>query len=174
MRASTVALYYNISKSGQVTLKANYLQLDGYRLPTEAEWEYACRAEAVTSRYFGESAELLGQYAWFAKTSKDGNDRIAPVGEKKPNDFGLFDMHGNAWCWCQSVYRVYDAHDSDDIEDNVIGMDLTTKFVCRGGSFFMNAGNIRSAYRLWQHPDYRSSDQGFRLARTYLPAPLLR
>src|SRR5439155_4468852 len=77
-----------------VRLPANHLERTGYRLPTEAEWEYACRAGAVTSRFYGSANDLLGHYSWFAGNS---DDRAWPVARKKPNDFGLFDMHGNVW-----------------------------------------------------------------------------
>ena len=73
----------------------------GYRLPTEAEWEYACRAGAGTSRYYGGSEELLGRYAWYSQNSRN---RIWPCGRLKPNDFGLFDMLGNVYEWCQDIY----------------------------------------------------------------------
>jgi formylglycine-generating enzyme required for sulfatase activity len=88
---------------GQVTaLKAKYLSLHGYRLPTEAEWEYACRAGAVTSRYYGETEELLPRYGWYVKNA---GGRSRPVGSKKPNDLGLFDLHGNVYTWCQEIYQ---------------------------------------------------------------------
>ena len=79
--------------------KDKYLELSGYRLPTEAEWEYACRAGTVTSRYYGETEELLKHYGWYAKNAEL---RTWPVGSKKPNDWGLFDLHGNIYCWCQN------------------------------------------------------------------------
>jgi hypothetical protein len=72
--------------------KEGFLELGGYRLPTEAEWEYACRAEAETSRYYGQSESLLEHYAWYQSNSKE---RSWPVARLKPNDFGLFDMQGN-------------------------------------------------------------------------------
>ena len=71
---------------------ADFLERSGYRLPTEAEWEHACRAGTVTSRYYGASAELLGQYAWMSLNSRD---RAWPYGQVEPNDLGLFDMLGN-------------------------------------------------------------------------------
>ena len=89
---------------------ADYLQRRGYRLPTEAEWEYACRSGAQTSRYYGTSDHLLAKYAWFLDNS---DFRAGPVGMKKPNDFGLFDMLGDAWEWCDGVFELYaDLHDS--------------------------------------------------------------
>jgi formylglycine-generating enzyme required for sulfatase activity len=78
--------------------------LCGYRLPTEAELEYACRAGAVTSRYYRQAEELLAEYGWYLKNSKE---RSWPLGGKKPNDLGLFDMHGNVWNWCQESYQGY-------------------------------------------------------------------
>ncbi len=92
---------------GQVTkLKENYLSLTGYRLPTEAEMEYATRAGALTSRYYGETEELLPKYAWYQKNSQE---RTWPVGSLKPNDLGLFDVQGNVFTWCQESYKAYPA-----------------------------------------------------------------
>ena len=92
-------------KDGQVTkLKANYLSLTGYRLPTEAEMEFATRAGALTSRYFGETEDLLPKYAWYTKNSQE---KTWPVGSLKPNDLGLFDVQGNVYTWCQESYKAY-------------------------------------------------------------------
>src|SRR5262249_27581781 len=79
-------------------LARNYLQRQGYRMPTEAEMEYATRAGAQTARYYGETEELLEKYAWYGK---NGQGRSWPVGSKKPNDLGMFDMQGNVYTWCQ-------------------------------------------------------------------------
>ena len=81
-----------------MTIPADVLQRTGYRLPTEAEWEYACRAGAVTSRYYGLSLDLLDAYAWYQANSKD---HAWPCGSLLPNDLGLFDMLGNVYEWCQ-------------------------------------------------------------------------
>jgi formylglycine-generating enzyme required for sulfatase activity len=83
-------------------LARNYLQRRGYRLPTEAEMEYATRAGAATSRYFGETEDLLKKYAWYQENS---SHRTWPVGSKKPNDLGLFDTYDNVFCWCQERYN---------------------------------------------------------------------
>ena len=85
-------------------IRADALGRTGYRLPTEAEWEYACRAGAVTSRYFGVNVDLLGQYAWYLATSQD---HAWPCGSLLPNDLGLFDMLGNVYEWCQERPLLY-------------------------------------------------------------------
>src|SRR5205807_10525143 len=85
-------------------LPTNHLNRRGYRLPMEAEWEFACRAGARTSRYYGSSLELLPRHAWYLANAED---RTWPVGQKRPNDLGLFDMHGNVSTWCQKSARRY-------------------------------------------------------------------
>src|SRR5262249_23382055 len=77
---------------------SDYLARKGYGLPTEAEWEYACRAGAATSHFYGSAAALLKEYAWYQASA---NDAARPVGLLKPNDAGLFDVYGNAVEWCQ-------------------------------------------------------------------------
>src|SRR5438477_5798912 len=112
-------------KNGQVTkLKANYLSLTGYRLPTEAEMEYATRADALTSRYFGETEELLPKYAWYLKNSQD---QTWPVGSLKPNDLGLFDVHGSVWNWCQEKYVAYPSNwEGETVDDREYTLDINT------------------------------------------------
>ena len=123
-------------------LKANYLSLSGYRLPTEAEWEYACRAGVATSRSYGETAELLTHYGWYFGNSPE---QTQAVGTKKPNAGGLFDMHGNVWNWCQERYKAYAAAKQgeriDDIED-IFSININERRVLRGGSF-----NVRASVR---------------------------
>lgn len=95
-------------------LKPNYLSLTGYRLPSEAEWEHACRARTMTSRYYGESTEVLDRYAWYKEDSQI--TWTLPVGSMRPNDFGLFDMLGNVMEWCQERHFPYICgEDSEDI-----------------------------------------------------------
>jgi formylglycine-generating enzyme required for sulfatase activity len=161
---------YETNAKGQVVkLRENYLSLPGYRLPTEAEMEYTCRAGAVTSRYYGETGELLAKYGWYSQNSKG---RTWPVGGKKPNDLGLFDMHGNVYTWCQESYKDYptpkDNKAIDDKED-VLVIDRKTSRVLRGGSFFNQASDVRSANRTWYEPQFRDPYVGFRPARTVAP-----
>jgi formylglycine-generating enzyme required for sulfatase activity len=156
---------YEIDGPEQVKLKANYLRLTGYRLPTEAEWEYACRAGAVTSRYYGESVELLKHYGWHFENS---GERTWPVGSKKPNDWGLFDMHGNVWTWCQERIRNYPEKESMVCEDNedVLSIDREEHRLLRGGSFGFRPEYVRCAVRLGNVPAYRADYFGLRPART--------
>jgi serine/threonine protein kinase/formylglycine-generating enzyme required for sulfatase activity len=149
-----------------VKLKAKYLSLSGYRLPTEAEMEYATRAGALTSRYWGETEELLPKYAWYFKNSQE---RTWPVGSLNPNEFGLFDVQGNVYTWCQERYRDYPAGKGDEaIEDQEDGLVVisTDSRALRGGSFFFLASSIRSACRLYNVPAIHDLSIGFRPART--------
>ncbi|MBM3982856.1 MAG: hypothetical protein FJ304_21815 [Planctomycetes bacterium] len=160
---------YDVKGPQDIKLKANYLSLTGYRLPTEAEMEYATRAGATTSRYFGESDELLGRYAWYAKSS---NDVLKPVGLKKPNDFGLFDAQGNCFTWCQEEYGKYPTAKGDGaVEDTEGGLviDSTLSRVLRGGSGDLQASYVRSADRYSFVPSLRGTYLGFRPARTFTP-----
>ena len=113
---------YETDVKGHVTnLKKNYLSLSGYRLPTEAEMEFATRAGALTSRYYGETEELLPKYAWYARNSKE---KTWPVGSLKPNDLGLFDVQGNVFTWCQEkdAFHPYGIGETvlEDQEDGVV------------------------------------------------------
>jgi serine/threonine protein kinase/formylglycine-generating enzyme required for sulfatase activity len=137
-------------------VKPNYKSLSGYRLPTEVEWEYACRAGTLTAWAHGSDAALLRHYAWYLPNS---NSTMHPGGSLKPNALGLFDMHGNAQQWCQDVYPEKGNKVIEDVKD--------TNFVLlRGGSFLSNADLVRSANRNGFKPVLRSFDFGFRVART--------
>jgi formylglycine-generating enzyme required for sulfatase activity len=157
---------YETDEQGKVAkLKANYLSLTGYRLPTEAEWEYACRVGAVTRRHYGEADELLAKYSWYG----DDKPHTWPVGGKKPNDLGLFDMQGNVYTWCQESYQAYpaptDGMAAEDRED-VLRIDPTAKRVVRGGCNFSPGWLVRCAYRLPMLPSASFVNIGFRPART--------
>jgi formylglycine-generating enzyme required for sulfatase activity len=145
-----------------MTIPANALQRMGYRLPTEAEWEYACRAGTLTSRYYGSTEVLLEHYAWYAKNSGQPN-RVQPCGRILPNDLGLFDLLGNVWEWCQDRYNANPGR-ADASNDAIIdGGDR----VLRGGSFHDDPANLRSAIPFRKQPANPRRDFGFRLARTY-------
>ncbi|MFL5340508.1 MAG: SUMF1/EgtB/PvdO family nonheme iron enzyme, partial [Gemmataceae bacterium] len=157
---------YEVDGKGNVTaLKENYLSLNGYRLPTEAEMEYATRAGAVTARYYGVSDDLLPKYARYLNNSQE---KTWPVGSLKPNDLGLFDVHGNVFAWCQEGYKRYPqrAEATDDTED-VLVIDRTRSRVLRGGSFNNRPSHVRSANLNDYGPANRSSNNGFRPARTF-------
>jgi formylglycine-generating enzyme required for sulfatase activity len=157
---------------GQVTkLRKDYLRLGGYRLPTEAELEYATRAGSVTSRYFGETDELLAKYAWYDKNSQG---QTWPVGRLKPNDWGLFDAQGDVYTWCQERYRAYPTGKGDRVfedKEDIFSINNAASRVFRGGSFNDQASNVRSANRLNVGPTFRNYNFGFRPARTLPPTP---
>ena len=141
-------------------------QLTGkkYRLPTEAEWEYACRAGTQTRFYFGDAAFKLEDYGWY-----DGNSssKTHPVGEKKPNDWGLYDMSGNVWEWCEDPSHDSYANKPENIKNNGNAIwsssDISVR-VLRGGSWFNYSGDCRSAGRIRYLADVRDFGSGVRLA----------
>jgi formylglycine-generating enzyme required for sulfatase activity len=128
------------------------------RLPTEAEWEYACRAGSRTRFAFGEDDGKCGNYAWYTKNS---DDKAHSVGQKKANDWGLYDMHGNVWEWCSDWYaESYANAKHSDPQGPESGSDR----VLRGGSFNCQTQLCRSAMRFWFAPNTRFKDVGFRVA----------
>ena len=148
-------------------IKHDALRLGGYRLPTEAEWEYACRAGAGTSRSYGVSLDLLGRYAWYNATSKD---RAWPCGSLQPNELGLFDMLGNVYEWCQDQAGLYTPDNDQDGKSGKskakVIVDETLRIV-RGGAFPFPSSFVRSASRGRGLPWDRNTYDGFRIARTY-------
>ncbi|MBF0229691.1 MAG: SUMF1/EgtB/PvdO family nonheme iron enzyme [Desulfamplus sp.] len=130
-----------------------------YRLPTEAEWEYAARAGTKTAWACGDSEWCLTQMGWF-KTNSGGQTH--PVKTKTPNYWKLYDMHGNVWEWCQDWYGAYPSGSVTNPVDASSGSSR----VLRGGSWFNSAANCRSADRLGGTPDGRFDDFGFRLVRS--------
>jgi serine/threonine protein kinase/formylglycine-generating enzyme required for sulfatase activity len=156
-------------KDDEIELKSSYLSLTGYRLPTESEMEYASRARAETSRYYGETEELLPKYAWYSKNSEG---KTWPVGSLKPNDFGLFDVQGNVFTWCQESSRPYPSVEGEgSAEDREDGLAVSSSVgrALRGGSFDAVASYVRSASRISNVPTFRPNDFGFRPARTIAP-----
>ncbi|MDH7570825.1 MAG: formylglycine-generating enzyme family protein, partial [Armatimonadota bacterium] len=133
-----------------------------YRLPTEAEWEYACRAGTDTPYSFGADVSRLGDYAWHGKNTFDVQESYAhPVGRKRANPWGLHDMHGNVWEWVQDWYGPYSAQPQVDPTGPTTGTDR----VFRGGSFFYLASFARSGYRGFNQPRHRLFNLGMRLVR---------
>jgi serine/threonine protein kinase/formylglycine-generating enzyme required for sulfatase activity len=149
-------------------LPPDYLRRTGYRLPTEAEWEFACRAGATTSRYYGSSLELLPRYAWYLGNSQD-RAWPWPVGQKRPNDLGLFDMHGSIASWCQESYRPYSAgtleRPARDEEDRSEIIDRWGR-VMAGAAWDIRASYVRSARRNHYRPTNHFDVVGLRVART--------
>ena len=136
------------------------------RLPTEAEWEYSCRAGSTTAFCFGDDDKDLADYAWYGSNPEvkgcppgNSNNIPHPVGQKKPNAWGLYDMHSNLWEWCQDWYGSYLADAVTDPQGAARG----TERVVRGGSWYGNSGNCRSAYRLRYIPTRRGGNVGFRV-----------
>ena len=163
---------------------------DEYRLPTEAEWEYSCRADTETSTYAGEleirgqdNGPILDGIAWYggnsgvdfelengfdASTWKEqqyDHDRVGshPVKRKQPNNLGLYDMLGNVWEWCADWWA--DSYPGEDSRTDPSGPPEGSGRVCRGGSWIINARYCRSAARDLGSPDDRNCNLGFRLAR---------
>jgi len=170
---------------------ARLSQLKGetYRLPSEAEWEYACRAGQTTAYCFGDDEGQLGDYGWYGNNSGDNpldaarlwqevnknnnqynarlnanGNRTHPVGEKKPNAWELHDMHGNVWEWCEDKWHENYEGAPDDGSAWTSGSDSEPRLL-RGGSWYDFAYNCRSAYRLRVDADLRDLNIGFRVVR---------
>jgi formylglycine-generating enzyme required for sulfatase activity len=141
-----------------------------YRLPTEAEWEYACRAGSTTWYSFGDEESRLGQYAWFGESEGETH----PVGTKKPNAWGLYDMHGNVVECCSDWYGTYGTSPTDDPTGPATSSgrvfrrgwpDTVWLRVFRGGRFDSAAGDCQSSYRNGGDPSNRNDSLGFRVTR---------
>ena len=124
-------------------------EANGYRLPTEAEWEFACRGGTTSAYFFGESPAKLGEYAWYDKNA-GGHPR--PVGQKSPNPLGLYDMTGNVWQWCNDFYEVDYYGKSPKVDPR--GPESGKTKVVRGGAWRVSADNCRSGYRYNESPGY--------------------
>ncbi|WP_052122345.1 formylglycine-generating enzyme family protein [Chelonobacter oris] len=139
--------------------RLNQLDADHhYRLPTEAEWEYAARAGSQTAYSFGDNEQELGNYAWFGEDFSRGGTH--PVGQKRPNPWGLYDVHGNAWEWVNDWFTSRHSPTAQtDPQGAPSGRDKTV----RGGSWHNTATSWRSAFRKPYSPDYRGISIGFRI-----------
>jgi formylglycine-generating enzyme required for sulfatase activity len=162
-------------------LPEDYLHRKGYRLPTEAEWEYACRAGTTTSHFFDPTGDSLSDYAWFSKNPpRKRSDPINPsdphhthpVGQLKPNPFGLYDIYGNVWEWCGTQRRPYRKETVVDNEESRLMITDSVAMVRRGGSYSYGRETTRSAHRgdATYFPGQRRDNVGFRIARTLTAA----
>jgi formylglycine-generating enzyme required for sulfatase activity len=131
-----------------------------FQLPSDAQWEYACRAGSKTKYCFGDDESKLREYAWYGENA---HYQTHPVGEKKPNAWGLYDMHGNVWEWCQDWWK--DGYYKESPVDDPTGAATGTLRVARGGCWINPAWSCRSADRDSDEPGIRIIYLGFRVAR---------
>ena len=134
-----------------------YAKWIGGALPTEAQWEYACRAGSTNAYCFGDDSDSLGDYAWYEDNS---GSKTHPVGQKKPNAWGLYDMHGNVWEWCADWYG--DSYSTTAVTDPT-GPTSGSIRVMHGGSWNSSASDCRSAFRGYNNPDSCYINFGFRV-----------
>jgi len=164
-------VYPDDARDGMV-LPADYLHRTGYRLLTEAEWEFAARAGTTTAWAFGDSRELLPQFAWFDENSN--RERTRPVGTLKPNAWGLFDMYGNVWEWTFDRRQPYPTSGvTVDVEDAMLRVSDDMPRTRRGGSFTYEWFTTRAAHRgdVTYLPAQIRDSVGFRVGRTMRWAP---
>ena len=132
-----------------------------YRLPSEAEWEYACRAGTTTRWSFGDAEKALAEYAWYYENAwHEGSKHAHQVEGRLSNPWGLYDMHGNVWEWCQEWFQFYVASKQSEVGRRFVG-----RRIMRGGGFGNDARHLRSADRGGSDPGLRSHDLGARLVR---------
>jgi formylglycine-generating enzyme required for sulfatase activity len=148
--------WYNVQEFIQ---KLNLKTGESYRLPTEAEWEYAARSGGKHERYAGTN-NRLDDYGWCNYSISAG--KTHPVGQKKPNSLNLYDMTGNVWEWCQDWYD--ENYYKSSPKDNPQGPSVGDQRILRGGCWFDRPRFVRTAFRLWSDPGFRSDFYGFRIA----------
>jgi WD40 repeat protein/formylglycine-generating enzyme required for sulfatase activity len=154
------AVYVSYDDAVEFCRKLSKQEAVEYRLPTEAEWEYACRAGAKTRWSFGDDEKALGDYGWY---DRNASGYAHQVGEKKPNAFGLYDMHGNVWEWCSDYYSkdYYKGSPKQEPQGPAAG----SSYVFRGGSWFDLTLRTRSTFRNNNTREFSNVDLGFRLVR---------
>jgi formylglycine-generating enzyme required for sulfatase activity len=168
----------NVSWDDAVAYCAWLFQQTGctYRLPTEAEWEYAARAGTTTRWSFGNDEQMLREFAWFEGNSdvnifhfgrKRKSRKTHPVGEKRPNPWGLYDMHGNVREWAEDCWSNH--YNGAPTDGSAWAQKTCQARVLRGGSWNYDPRIARAAFRSGNRPEFRGSDFGFRLARTLPP-----
>ncbi|MFC1605098.1 SUMF1/EgtB/PvdO family nonheme iron enzyme, partial [Planctomycetota bacterium] len=165
--ANNPAVYVSWDDAVEFCRKLSQQEGKTYRLPTEAEWEYACRAGTTTRFSFGASDPSLGDYAWFdGNADKVGQDYAHPAGQKIPNLWGLYDMHGNVFEWCSDYYdeKYYSNSPSVDPKGPSAGISRSV----RGGSWDNSGNNLRSSYRS-DYPVSRGLLVGFRVVNDGTP-----
>lgn len=161
----------NIDSLKGLELPPDYLHRTGYRLPTEAEWEYAARAGTNTAWHFGDGVNVLPRYAWYDGDTR--RERMSPVARLLPNQWGLYDMLGNVWEWTLDRRQQYPNGQSvtEDVEDPVLRVSNDVARTRRGGSFAYEWFTTRSAHRgdTTYFPNQTRDGVGFRVARTMPP-----
>ncbi len=149
--------------------KMNELGQGLFRLPSEAEWEYACRAGTETAFYWGEDSDytMIHDYAWF--NGNNSPDGVKEVGLKLPNDWGLFDMSGNVAEWCLDVYDVHYYENSPEIDPINQSSETSSNRAIRGDYWYNDPMYCRSANRYGRTPDSSLNNLGFRVAVSRTP-----
>ncbi|MDN5341529.1 MAG: hypothetical protein PWP28_404 [Oceanotoga sp.] len=148
-----------LDKNSKITTELS--KVEGYRLPSEAEWEYAARGGQKSNSYKYSGSNLAKEVTWYSKNSKF---KTHEIGKKLPNELGLYDMSGNVWEWCYDWYTDYNKSNQIDPLHHSLGKYR----VVRGGSWFVNSHNVRIVNRYNNLPNATVSDVGFRLVKTLI------